>query len=109
MGGVEVWGWKLEEVDEFKYLGMLGEAKGGMEKEIKKRVVEGMKVLRGLREVWEKGKISKELKIRMFECICLPSVMYGCETWMISARARKNLNVFEIKGLRAICQLRRIV
>ena len=25
MGGVEVFGWKLEEVDEFKYLAMLGE------------------------------------------------------------------------------------
>ena len=34
--------------------------------------------------------------------------MYGCETWMLSARARKSLNVFEMKGLRAICKLRRI-
>ena len=67
-----------------------------------------MKVLGGLREVCKKGKISKEIKPRMFECMCLPSVMYGCETWMLSARARKSLNVFEMKGLRAICKLRRI-
>src|SRR6201990_1794783 len=107
-GGVEVGRRKLEEVNEFKYLGMLVEGNGGTEKEIKNRVVEGMKVLGGLREVWKKGKISKEIKIRMFECMCLPSVMYVCETWMLSARARKSLNVFEMKGLRAICKLRRI-
>src|ERR1700755_3435008 len=40
--------------------------------------------------------------------MCLPSVMYGCETWMLSARARKSLNIFEMKCLRAICKLRRI-
>ena len=45
MGGVEVRRWKLEEVDEFKYLGMLVEDKGETEKEIKNIVVEGIKVL----------------------------------------------------------------
>ena len=44
----------------------------------------------------------------MFECMCLPSVMYGCKTWMISARARKSLNDFQMKGLRVICKLRKI-
>src|ERR1700755_2654373 len=91
---------------EFKYLGMLVEGKGGKEKEIENRVLEGMKVLRGLREVWRKGKISKEIKIRKFECMCLHPVLYGCETRMISALASKSLNVFEIKGLRAIGKLR---
>ena len=51
--------------------------KGGTEKEIKNRVVEGMKVLGGLREVWKKGNFLKEIKIRMFECLCLPTVLYG--------------------------------
>src|ERR1700755_3211305 len=41
MGGVEVGGRRLEEVDEFKYLGLLMEAKGSTEKEIKNRVVKG--------------------------------------------------------------------
>src|ERR1700755_96343 len=107
-GGVEVEGRKLEEVNEFKYLGMLVEGKGGTEKEIKNRVVEGMKVLGGLREVWKKGRISKEIKVRMFECMCLPSSTYGCETWVMNAQIRKGLEVFEMKGLRAICGLRRV-
>ncbi|KAL7647978.1 UNVERIFIED_CONTAM: hypothetical protein RMT77_001594 [Armadillidium vulgare] len=43
----------------------------------------------------------------MFECMCFPSVMYECETWMVNAQVKKRLNVFEMKGLRAICGLRR--
>ena len=53
--------------------------KGGAEKEIKNRVVEGMKMLGGLRELWKKENFLKEIKIRMFECMCLPSVLYGFE------------------------------
>ena len=49
----------------------------GRIKEIKNRVVEEMKVLRGQREVWKNGNFLKEIKIRMFECLCLPSVLYG--------------------------------
>src|ERR1700755_3180917 len=103
--GVEVGREKFEEVEEFKYLGMLVEGKGGMDGEIKNRVLEGMKVLGGLREVWKKGKFLKEIKIRMFECMSLLSALYGCETWMITVLERKSLNVFEMKSLRAICKL----
>src|ERR1700755_3177614 len=106
--GVEVGGEKYEEVEEFKYLGMLVEGKGGMDGEIKNRVMEGMKVMGGLREVWKKGRISKEIKVRMFESMCLPSAMYGCETWVMNAQFRKRLEVFEMKGLRAVCGLRRV-
>ena len=56
MGGVEVYGWKLEEVDELEYLGMLVESMGGTEKEIKNRVVEEMKVLGGPKRSMEERK-----------------------------------------------------
>ena len=49
----------------------------GRKKEIKNRVVEGMKVLVCLREVWKKGKISKEIKRRMFECM-----FAFCNVWV---------------------------
>src|ERR1044072_1672570 len=103
MGGVEVGEDKFEEVEEFKYLGMLVEGKGGMDGEIKNRVMEGMKVMGGLREICKKGRILKEIKVRMFDNMCLLSAMYGCETWVMNAQFRKRLEVFEMKGLRAIC------
>ena len=68
---------KLEEVEEFKCLGMLVEGKGGMDGEIKNRVTEGMKVMGGLRKVRKKGRISKKIKVRMFE-----SMSTICNVWM---------------------------
>ena len=47
----------------------------------------------GLSEVWKKVKTSKEIKVRMFECMCLPSAMYGCETWIMNVQVVKSLNV----------------
>ena len=66
----------------------------------KNRVMEGMKVMGGLREVWKKGRISKEIKVRMFDSMCLTSAMYGCETWVMKAQIRRRLEVFQMKGLR---------
>ena len=34
--------------------------------------------------------------------------MYGCETCVMNAQIRKRLDVLEMKGLRAICGLRRV-
>src|ERR1700755_1127449 len=39
----------------------------------------------------------------MFEGCCIPVVMYGSEVWRLNARKRKKIEVFEMKGLRAVC------
>ena len=41
--------------------------------------------------------------MRMFEGFCIPVVLYGSEVWRLNARKRKKIEVFEMKGLRAIC------
>ena len=45
------------------------------------RVTEGMKKIGGLREVWSRGKWSRETKVKMFESCCIPTVLYGSKTW----------------------------
>src|SRR5678816_3592537 len=104
---VRVGGVVLEEVKIFRYLGMeLGKG-GGMKEEIEHRIGEGMRALSGLREIWKGGDLSQKVKISMFEKICVPAVLYGCETWGLNARSRKKLEVFEMKGLRAVCGVSR--
>ena len=53
--------------------------KGGAEKEIKNRSGRGNESVVGPKRSMEERKILKEIKIRMFECMCLPSVLYGFE------------------------------
>ena len=59
-----------------------------------------------MREVWKKGRMTMERKKRIYESVVVPKVMYGSELWVLSAKERKALEVFEMKGLRSMCGIR---
>jgi hypothetical protein len=46
--------------------------------------------------------LSRNLKIRIYETIILPVVLYGCETWSLTLREECRLRVFENRVLRRI-------
>jgi hypothetical protein len=39
--------------------------------------------------------LSKNLKIRIYNTIILPVVLYGCETWSLTVREKHRLRVFD--------------
>ena len=45
---------------------------------------------------------SKNLKIKIYETVILPVVLYGCETWSVTLRKESRLRVFENRILRRI-------
>jgi hypothetical protein len=46
--------------------------------------------------------LSKNIKIRIYEIIILPVVLYECETWSLTLREEHRLRVFENRLLRRI-------
>jgi hypothetical protein len=48
------------------------------------------------------GLLSRSLKIRIYETIILPVVLYGCETWSLKLREEHRLRVFENRVLRRV-------
>jgi hypothetical protein len=46
--------------------------------------------------------LSKNLKIRVYNTIILPVVLYGCETWSLTLREEHRLGVFENRVWRRI-------
>jgi hypothetical protein len=46
--------------------------------------------------------LSKNVKVRIYKTIILPVVLYGCETWSLTAREKHKLWVFENRVLRRI-------
>jgi hypothetical protein len=46
--------------------------------------------------------ISKNLKIKIYETVILPVVLYGCETWSLTLKEEHRLRVFENRVLRKI-------
>ena len=96
----------LEEVENFRYLGVDIAADGSQEGEVKHRVGEGAKILGALRSVWKETSVSRQAKMGMYESIVVPTVMYGCEAWALNAKERKKLEVLEMKCLRTIAGVR---
>ena len=75
----------------------------GMKNEIDHRLLEGKSALGGSWNVWREGNMGMGLMRRVFESVVIPKVMYGCETWVLSANYVHRLGVFEMKGLRSMC------
>ena len=92
----------LEEANEFKYLGSMIAAGGGMDAEVRERLGAAGKVMGGLASLWKCRGMSIESKMCMWESIVVPTVMYGSESWVLSAEERNRLNVFDMRCLRRV-------
>jgi hypothetical protein len=46
--------------------------------------------------------LSKNVKVKIYNTIILPVVLYGCETWCLTVREEHKLRVFENRVLRRI-------
>ena len=92
----------LEEVDQFKYLGSVIAANGGVEADVRHRVNEGCKVLGALKGVMKNRGLGMNVKKVLYEKVAVPTVMYGSESWGMKVTERQKLNVFEMKCLRSM-------
>ena len=89
----------LEEVDQFKYLGSVIAANGGVEADVHHGVNEGCKVLGALKGVMKNRGLGMNVKKVLHEKVFVPTVMYGSESWGVKVTERQKLNVFEMKCL----------
>jgi hypothetical protein len=51
--------------------------------------------------------LSKNVKIQIYRTIIFPVVLYGCETWSLTFRAKRRLSIFKNRVLRRIFGLKR--
>ena len=92
----------LEKVDQFKYLGSVIAANGGVEADVCHRVNEGCKVLGALEGVMKNRGLGMNVKK------VVPTVMYGSESWGMKVTERQKLIVFEMKCLRSMTGVSRL-
>lgn len=96
---------RMEEVKDFKYLGVEISANGGIECELEHRVTEARKSAGMLDRMWKNRGVSMEVKKRMYDSIVIPTVLYGSEAWTWSGKVGKKLNVLEMSCLRRMCDV----
>ena len=78
----------LEEVDQFKYLGSVIAANGGVEADVCHRVNEGCKVLGALEGLMKSRGLGMNVKKALYEKVVVPTVMYGSEPWGMKVTER---------------------
>jgi hypothetical protein len=73
-----------------------------IQEEIKRRLNSGNACYHLIQNLLSSCLLLKNIKIRIYETIILPAILYGCETWSLTLRDEDRLRVFESKVLRRI-------
>ena len=81
----EIVGETVETLSDFILLGSKITADGGCSHEIKRRLLLGRKVMTNLDSIFKSRDITLPTKVRLVKAMVFPVVMYGCESWTMSA------------------------
>jgi hypothetical protein len=86
----------------FKYLGTTLTNQNCMYEEIKRRLNSGNACYHSVQSFLSSRLLSRYVKVKIYETIVLPVILYGCETWSVTLREEHRLRVFEYRVLRRI-------
>ena len=78
----------LPTVQSFKYLGLTIDRKGRAGKDVESRVAKAWSKRRALSGVICDKKVPTKLKLLIYQTEIRPALLYGCETWPMSAEMR---------------------
>ena len=93
----------MECVTEFKYLGSILEAKGGIAQEVGERIAKASRAFGALREpVFRDSNLSLRTKRAVYKAVVLGVLLYGSETWTTKRGVGRRLEVFHNRCLKGI-------
>jgi transposase len=89
-------------VENFKYLGVILNEDNSDQVDLQERIKNANNTYFMLQHFFKNKNISKKLKLRLKNTIIDKTLTYASETWTLTKRDRKQLNVFERKVYRRI-------
>ena len=97
---------ELKEVDKYNYLGANVSKQRGCGDDIVNRICKARVSFMKLKQIWSSNIYTLRSKLRLFNTLVKPVVLYGSETWEINEGDNRKLNTFFFKCLRRILQIR---
>jgi hypothetical protein len=105
-GDVQLDGQALERVEQFVHLGSEVDGGGSVAHEVRRRIGMAQSAFMGLKNVlWKRREISVRTKMRVFRATVLSRLLYGCETWAVTAADVSRLEAFQSYCLRRILRV----
>ena len=76
----------MHKLEKFKFVGVMIIADRDMGEEEAHRLLEGRKVWGKMVKLWKENVICREVKREFYEGVVIPIMIYGSETWSLSAQ-----------------------
>lgn len=102
---ISIDGERIEEVDNFCYLGSIISKSGGADADVVNRTQKARQAFCMLNRLWSAPNISRNLKIKIFKTNVLSVLLYGCETWKVTNSIIQKVQVFINKCLKRILKI----
>ncbi|XP_063426868.1 uncharacterized protein LOC134710440 [Mytilus trossulus] len=96
---------KIDEVENFTYLGTNISQDNGTSKDIMARINKARTSFCRLRTVWKTTSISRSTKIKIYNSNVKSVLLYGAESWRVIKFDFNKLSSFHNKCLRKICKI----
>ena len=88
----------IEQVNSFNYLGIMISYE--KELDIGNKLHNDLKITGILNNVFRPQKILKKTRIKLYNTLTLPVLLYGSNTWTIKARGARRITATQIKYMR---------
>ena len=96
---------KIEEVEDFNYLGSYITKDGSSRKEIRRRLALARTTTQNLTTIWKSRGISTRLKTRLLRATAFAVASYGSESWAPTKTEQERIDAFEMWAYRRVLRV----
>ena len=101
---IKIKGQRLEEVENFKYLGAIISNEGS-KPEILSRIAQATAALSRLKIIWRDKNISLASKVKLMRTLILSTFLYACESWTLTAEIERRIQALEMRCYRRLLNI----
>ena len=101
---IKMKGQRLEEAENFKYLGAIISNKGS-KPEVLSRIAQTTAALSRLKSIWRDRNISLACKVKLMRMLILSTFLYVCESCTLTAEIERRIQAFEMRCYRKLLNI----
>ena len=101
---IKIKGQRLEEVENFKYLGAVISTEGSKPK-ILSRIAQTTAAHSRLKIIWRDKNISLASKVKLMRTLILSTLLYACESWTLTAETERRIQALEMRCYRRLLNI----